>query len=115
MNIHNELFNVVRQLRWQHISPVVSTFSIRLLFMHLFHKALSLSVHLSLSVVPHPVFLISGIFLQFMSCRLLDEACTVDDLATVTAGKGMRPQVGENGVKDTTEEEESRISTVLRF
>ena len=67
MNVHNELFNVVRQLRWQHISSVVSTFStsIRLLFMHLFHKALSLSVHLSLSVVPHPVFLISGIFLQF--------------------------------------------------
>ena len=27
MNIHNELFNGVRQLRWQHLSPVVSTFS----------------------------------------------------------------------------------------
>ena len=33
MNVHNELFNGVRQLRWQHLSPVVSTFStsIRLL------------------------------------------------------------------------------------
>ena len=27
MNIHNEQFNGVRQLRWQHLSPVVSTFS----------------------------------------------------------------------------------------
>ena len=26
MNVHNELFNGVRQLRWQHLSPVVSTF-----------------------------------------------------------------------------------------
>ena len=33
MNVHNELFNGVRQLRWRHLSPVVSTFStsIRLL------------------------------------------------------------------------------------
>ena len=33
MNVHNELFNGVRQLRWQLLSPVVSTFStsIRLL------------------------------------------------------------------------------------
>ena len=33
MNVHNELFNGVRQLRWQQFSPVVSTFStsIRLL------------------------------------------------------------------------------------
>ena len=33
MNVHAELFNGVRQLRWQHLSPVVSTFStsIRLL------------------------------------------------------------------------------------
>ena len=27
MNVYNELFNGVRQLRWQHLSPVVSTFS----------------------------------------------------------------------------------------
>ena len=27
MNLHNELFNGVRQLRWRHLSPVVSTFS----------------------------------------------------------------------------------------
>ena len=27
MNLYNELFNGVRQLRWQHLSPVVSTFS----------------------------------------------------------------------------------------
>ena len=33
MNVHNELLNGVRQLRWQHLSLVVSTFSksIRLL------------------------------------------------------------------------------------
>ena len=33
MNVYNELFNGVRQLRWRHLSPVVSTFytSIRLL------------------------------------------------------------------------------------
>ena len=33
MNVHNELFNGVRQLRWRHLSPVVSAFStsIRLL------------------------------------------------------------------------------------
>ena len=33
MNVHNELFNGVRQLRWRHLSPVVSTLStsIRLL------------------------------------------------------------------------------------
>ena len=39
-------------------------------------------------------------------CRLLDEACTADDLATVTErAKGMRTQVGEDSVsvKDTTE------------
>ena len=32
-NVHNELFNGVRQLRWRHLPPVVSTFStsIRLL------------------------------------------------------------------------------------
>ena len=28
MNVHNELFNGVRQLRWRHLSPVISTFSI---------------------------------------------------------------------------------------
>ena len=27
MNVHNELLNGVRQLRWQHLSPVVSTLS----------------------------------------------------------------------------------------
>ena len=34
LNVHNELFNGVRQLRWQHLSPVVSTLStsIRLLY-----------------------------------------------------------------------------------
>ena len=32
MNVHNELFNGVRQLRWQHLSPVVSTFSTSIIF-----------------------------------------------------------------------------------
>ena len=50
-------FKDVCQLRWQQLSPVVSRFStsIRLL------SSLPLSVHLSLSVVPHPVFIISGL------------------------------------------------------
>ena len=82
MNVHNKLFNGVRQLRWRHISPVVSTFStsIRLLssfFIIALHPPfLSLYVHmsLSLSVVPHPVFLINGLpcgleMLMFSSCN----------------------------------------------
>ena len=40
---------------------------------------------------------------HLLSCRLLDEACTADDLATVT--ERACPQVGENCVKDTKEEE----------
>ena len=64
MNIHNEQFNGVRQLRWQHLTPVVSTFSTDLhAFILLFHKTLHRpSLFLSLS---HPVFIISGISLLF--------------------------------------------------
>ena len=40
---------------------------------------------------------------HLLSCRLLDEACTADD--SDRAGKGMRPQMGEHCVKDTTEED----------
>ena len=75
MNVHNELFNGVRQLRWQHLSPVVSTFYtyIRLLSSFFIKpcilplsSSLFLSLRLSsLSVVPHPVFLISGLSLRF--------------------------------------------------
>ena len=75
INVHNELFNGVRQLSWQHLSPVVSTFStsIRLLSSFFINTAsylpLSLSfcpsVFLSLSVVPHTVFLITGLSLRF--------------------------------------------------
>ena len=73
MNEHNELFNGVRQLRWQHSSPVVSAFStsIRLLsssffIQHcIFHSRFFYPALLSLSVVPHPVFLISGLSLRF--------------------------------------------------
>ena len=52
MNVHNELFNGVRQLRWQHLSPVVSTFSTSIrLSSSFFHKALHPpSLFLSLSV-----------------------------------------------------------------
>ena len=70
MNVHNGLFNGARQLRWQHLSPVVSTLSTSIRLWYSFftkHCILSPSVHsfsvnlyLSLSVVPHPVFLISG-------------------------------------------------------
>ena len=69
MKVHNELFNGVRQLRWRHLSPVVSTFStsIRLLTSFFIYNFLSLYVHLSLSlsVIPHPAFLISGLSLRF--------------------------------------------------
>ena len=60
MNVNNELFNGVRQLRWQHLSPEVSTFS---------HEALHPpSAFLSLSVVgglSQPVFLIRGLSSRF--------------------------------------------------
>ena len=77
MNVHNELFNGVRQHRWRHLSPVVSTFSTSIgLLSSFFHITLhphflslsdhmSLSLSLSLSVVPHLVFLISGLSLRF--------------------------------------------------
>ena len=54
MNVHNELLNGVRQLRLQHISPVVLTFSTSIrtqVVILLFHKALhppSLFLYLSL-------------------------------------------------------------------
>ena len=50
---------------------------------------------------------------HLLSCRLLDEACTADDIGhSDRAGKGMRPQVGEKFVKDATEEEEFRGTTI---
>ena len=84
MNVHNELFNCVRQLRWQHLSPVVSTFSTSIWsgcypsFSYSTASPFSPSfcpyVSISLSVVPHPVFLISGLscgleMLMFSSCK----------------------------------------------
>ena len=39
-----------------------------------------------------------------LACRLLDEECTAEPHCD-RAGKGMRPQVGEHCVKDTTESE----------
>ena len=74
LNVHNELFNGVRQLRWQHLSPVVSTFSTSLRRLSSFFIKhciippsffLFLFICLPLSVVPHPVFLISGLSLRF--------------------------------------------------
>ena len=58
MNVHNELFNGVRQLRWQHLSPVVSTLCSYQAVIRLFHIALhppflSLSAHMSLSLCPY--------------------------------------------------------------
>ena len=55
---------------------------------------------------------------HLLSCRLLEEACTADDLAIVTErAQGMRPQVGNNCVKDTKEEEErdysGRVATAM--
>ena len=34
MNVHHKLFNGVRQLRWQHLSPVVTTFFLYLSGFH---------------------------------------------------------------------------------
>ena len=83
MNAHNELFNCVRQLRWQHLpcAPVVTTVSTSIRLLSSFFikhcilppQTLSLplslsfcqSVSLSLSVVPHSVFLIGCISLRF--------------------------------------------------
>ena len=76
MNVHNELFNGVRQLRWQHLSPVVTTFSIPIGLLSSFfvnHCIIPPSfslflfscLSLSLSLVPHPVFLMSGFPLKF--------------------------------------------------
>ena len=75
MNVHNELFNGVRQLRWQHLSPVVSTFSTSIRFLSSFlikhcifppSFSLFLSICLSsVSVVLDHVFLISGLSLRF--------------------------------------------------
>ena len=57
MNIHNEQFNGVRQLRWQHLTPVVSTLSTsNRLLSFFFIKHCILPPSFSLSVVPHPVF-----------------------------------------------------------
>ena len=76
MNVHNGLFNGVRQLLQWAKWPFACSFNIVYIyqaFILLFHKALhppalflSVSVHLdlSLSVVPHPVFLISGLSLR---------------------------------------------------
>ena len=82
MNVHNELFNGIRQLRWQHLSPVVSTFSTSIRLLSSFFITapslhfLSVSVHLSLFSFcgTHPVFLISGFpcgleMLMFSSCN----------------------------------------------
>ena len=70
MNVHNELFNAIRQLRWRHLSLVVSTCSISIRLLSSFfikHCILPFSFcpYVSLSVVPLPVFLISGLFLRF--------------------------------------------------
>ena len=63
----------VRQLRWQHLFACsFNMFYIYPAFILLFHNALhppsrslSFCPSVSLSVVPHPVFLISGLSLRF--------------------------------------------------
>ena len=78
MNIHNELFNGVRHLlRWQHLSPVVSTFSTSIRLLSSFFIKHCILPPLSLRFCPpvymylfsfcdtHPVFLISGLSLRF--------------------------------------------------
>ena len=48
---------------------------------------------------------------HLLSCRLLDEACTADDLATVTERATACARKWENCVKDTKEEEEVTCTT----
>ena len=49
---------------------------------------------------------------HLLSCRLLDEACTADDLATVTARVKACVRKWENNcVKDTKEEEQRYTKT----
>ena len=69
LNVHSELFKFVRQLRWQHLSPVVSTFSTYITLLSSFfikHCILppSFCPSVSLSVVLHPVFLNCGLSLR---------------------------------------------------
>ena len=50
---------------------------------------------------------------HLLSCRLLDEACTADELATVTErAMACARKWGGNGVKDTKEEEDSTTLTL---
>ena len=70
MNVHNELFNGVRQLRWRHLFNIFYIYQAVILLFHIaLHSPFSLSfcpyVCLSLSVVFHPVFLISCLSLRF--------------------------------------------------
>ena len=47
---------------------------------------------------------------HLLACRLLDEACTADDLATVTErAKACARKCDKNCVKDTKEEEHKNI------
>ena len=81
-NIHNELFNGVRQFRWQHLSPVVSTFSTSIRLLSSFftkHCILPLSFSISLSLSAPlslfffcgtpSLFLISSFSLRFQYCH----------------------------------------------
>ena len=77
MNVHNELFNGVRQLRWQHLSPVVSTFSTSIRLVSSFFIKHCTLPPISLCFCPpvslslfsfcdtHPAFLIRGFPLRF--------------------------------------------------
>ena len=77
MIVHNELFNGVRQLRWQHLSPVVSSFSTSIRLLSSFFTKHCTLPPLSLCFCPpvslslfsfcdtHPVFLISRLSLRF--------------------------------------------------
>ena len=75
INVHNELFDGVRQRRWQHISLVVSTCSTSNRLVSSFfikHCILSPSFSLfmshclsSLSMVPQHIVLIRGLSLRF--------------------------------------------------
>ena len=46
---------------------------------------------------------------HLLSCRLLDEACTADDMASMTERAKASPQVGEKCVKDAKEEEDELV------
>ena len=92
MSVHNELFNGVRQLRWQHLSPVVSTFStisIRLLSSFFIKHC----IHPPSFCPTHPVFLICGLSLRFVDVGVFFLQSKVCSYAVVPSSDHCRTEI----------------------